>query len=74
MFSSKLAAGVCASLHIAKSLELPAMDIAVKLKLVPGLVEDWKMTAVWGWCKDCTDARQSPLPRAEPGPRHLQHA
>jgi hypothetical protein len=37
--------GACASLEIAKYLELTAMEIAGMLKLVPGLVEDWKHSA-----------------------------
>jgi hypothetical protein len=37
--------GACASLQIAKSSELTAMEIAAKLKLVPGLVKDWKHSA-----------------------------
>jgi hypothetical protein len=32
--------GACASLHIAKSSELTAMELAEKLKLVHSLVED----------------------------------
>jgi hypothetical protein len=37
--------GACTSLQIAKSSELTAMEIAAKLKLVPGLVKDWKHSA-----------------------------
>jgi hypothetical protein len=37
--------GACASLQMARSSELTAMELAEKLKLVPGLVEDWKKFA-----------------------------
>jgi hypothetical protein len=40
--------GACASLEIAKYLELTAMEIAGMLKLVPGLVEDWKCSTAQG--------------------------
>jgi hypothetical protein len=40
--------GACASLRIAKSSELLTVELVVKLKLVPDLVEDWKMLAARG--------------------------
>jgi hypothetical protein len=40
--------GACVSLQIAGSSELTATELAEKLKLVPGLVEDWKKSATRG--------------------------
>jgi hypothetical protein len=40
--------GACVSMHIARSSTLSTIGLTEKLKLVPGLVADWKKSAARG--------------------------
>jgi hypothetical protein len=54
--------GACASLEIARSSELSAIELTEKLKLVPGLVDDWKRSAARGGARTALTLPKSHYP------------